>query len=157
MFVLFIQVYFLGSEYFLSIEPVVVEGEEDLLNVAHEKRSCFFQESIWRTTLLLTNWSIQLVFSFCCLVKLIVIKVFQNLIDRSQSPPKKKCDKIFAALNWWLIMKGQPHFGLQKIELKHTLIVIWKMCKWCHKPSLSKIRSICPVQLMTSLMVDSKF
>jgi hypothetical protein len=34
---------FAGSEYFLSVEPVVVEGEEDLLNVAHEKRSCFFQ------------------------------------------------------------------------------------------------------------------
>jgi hypothetical protein len=35
--------FFAGSEYFLSVEPVVVEGEEDLLNVAHEKRSCFFQ------------------------------------------------------------------------------------------------------------------
>jgi len=40
---------FLGNEYFLSIEPVVVEGEEDLLNVAHEKRSCFFQVSISST------------------------------------------------------------------------------------------------------------
>ncbi len=43
MFGIICIIFFAGSEYFLSVEPVLVEGEEDLLNVAHEKRSCFFQ------------------------------------------------------------------------------------------------------------------